>query len=73
MKRRDLERFLLRNGFEQKPGGMTSHRLFIRNGVTIVIPGHGAQDMSKKMSSLITRQLEAAGISREALRKEVPR
>ena len=73
MKRRDLERFLLAHGFSLKPGGMTSHRLFIRNGITVTLTGHGPQDISKKMRGVLIRQLEAAGISRDEIKKEFPR
>ena len=73
MKRRDLERFLLAQGFTLKPGGMTSHKLYIRNGAIVTLTGHGPQDVSKKMRGILIRQLEAAGISREEIKKEFPR
>ena len=65
--RRDLERWLLANGFEEITGKKTSHRQFRGRGVKITLPGHGPQDLTKKHVAMIRRQLEAAGFDRETL------
>jgi predicted RNA binding protein YcfA (HicA-like mRNA interferase family) len=65
--RRDMERWLLANGFEEVHGKKTSHRQFRGRGVKITLPGHGPQDLTKKHVAMIRRQLEAAGFDREGL------
>ena len=65
--RRQMERWLLRNGFALKAGGSTSHRQFQGHGVTVTLPGHGPTDLTKKHVGMIVRQLEAAGFERTAV------
>jgi len=68
--RRELETWLRQQGFEELPGGKTSHRQF-RNeaGVKILVPGHGPQSLTKKHLGLIVRQLTVAGFDRETVRR----
>lgn len=54
----------------EAPGGKTSHRQFHRGTAKITLPGHGGQDLSKKHTGMIVRQLERAGFPREVVRKE---
>ncbi len=65
--RRQMERWLLANGFALKPGRRTSHRQFHGHGVTVTLPGHGPPDLTKKHVGMIVRQLEAAGFERAAV------
>lgn len=69
MTRRALETWLRDQGFEELPGGKTSHRQFRGpGGVKIAVPGHGPQDLTKKHLGIIVRQLVAAGLDRETVR-----
>jgi predicted RNA binding protein YcfA (HicA-like mRNA interferase family) len=70
MTRRDAERWLLDHGFVEAPGGKTSHKHFHRGTVKVTLPGHGPQDLSKKHTGMIVRQLALAGFPREELRSE---
>ncbi len=65
--RRQLERWLLDNGFTLKAGKKTSHRQFHGHGVTVTLPGHGAPDLTKKHVGMILRKLEEAGFARITL------
>jgi predicted RNA binding protein YcfA (HicA-like mRNA interferase family) len=65
--RRQMERWLLDNGFALKVGKKTSHRQFHGHGVTVTLPGHGAPDLTKKHVGMIVRTLEGAGFARTAL------
>ncbi len=59
--RRQMERWLLGNGFTLKAGKKTSHRQFHGHGITVTLPGHGPPDLTKKHVGMIMRRLEAAG------------
>jgi predicted RNA binding protein YcfA (HicA-like mRNA interferase family) len=65
--RREMERWLLDNGFTLNAGMKTSHRQFHGHGVTVTLPGHGAPDLTKKHVGMIVRKLEEAGFERTAL------
>ena len=65
--RRQLERWLVANGFALKPGKKTSHRQYEGHGVTVTVPGHGPTDLTKKHVGMIVRKLEAAGFDRATL------
>lgn len=65
--RRQMERWLLRNGFTLKAGKKTSHRQFQGHGLTVTLPGHGPADLTKKHVGMIVRQLEEAGFERTAV------
>jgi predicted RNA binding protein YcfA (HicA-like mRNA interferase family) len=69
--RRQVERWLLANGFEQRKGGKTSHVQFAGHGVTITLPGHGPLDLTKKHVGMIVRQLERVGFPRERVLGEL--
>ena len=69
--RRQLERWLLRNGFVLKAGGRTSHRQFQGHGVTVTLLGHGPADLTKKHVGMIVRLLERAGFARAVLLAEL--
>jgi predicted RNA binding protein YcfA (HicA-like mRNA interferase family) len=69
--RRQMERWLLRNGFTLKPGKKTSHRQFHGYGVTVTLPGHGPPDLTKKHVGMIVRQLELAGFERTTILGEL--
>jgi predicted RNA binding protein YcfA (HicA-like mRNA interferase family) len=69
--RRRLEAWLLEHGFQRLRGKMSGHLHFERDGVKITVPGHGAQDLSKKHIGLIIRALVSAGFDREQLRREL--
>jgi predicted RNA binding protein YcfA (HicA-like mRNA interferase family) len=71
--RRQMERWLLRNGFVLKAGGRTSHRQFRGHGVTVTLPGHGPPDLTKKHVGMIVRLLEQAGFDRATLLDELKR
>jgi predicted RNA binding protein YcfA (HicA-like mRNA interferase family) len=69
--RKTVESWLLSHGFALRPGGKTSHRQFAGGGVVITLPGHGPQALSRKHVGMIVRQLERAGFSRDAVRREL--
>ena len=71
--RRQMERWLLGNGFVPKAGKKTSHRQFEGHGVTVTLPGHGPPDLTKKHVGMIMRKLEAAGFERTAVLLELKR
>ena len=65
--RRQMERWLLANGFALKAGKRTSHRQFHGHGVTVTLAGHGPPDLTKKHVGMIVRLLEAAGFERTTI------
>ncbi|MBA2448873.1 MAG: type II toxin-antitoxin system HicA family toxin [Chloroflexi bacterium] len=65
--RRQMERWLLDNGFTLKAAKKTSHRQFHGHGVTVTLPGHGAPDLTKKHVGMLMRKLEEAGFARTTL------
>ena len=65
--RRQMERWLLANGFALKAGKRTSHRQFHGHGVTVTLPGHGPPDLTKKHVGMIVRLLEAGGFGRTTI------
>ena len=69
--RREMEAWLLSNGFRKLKGGMTGHVQYEGPGVKITLPGHGPQDLTKKHVALIVRALAAAGFDRERVRREL--
>ena len=69
--RREMETWLLSNGFRKLKGGMTGHVQYEGPGVKITLPGHGPQDLTKKHVALIIRALERAGFDREQIRREL--
>ena len=69
--RREMETWLLGNGFRKLKGGMTGHVQYEGPGVKITLPGHGPQDLTKKHVALILRALTAAGFDRERIRREL--
>lgn len=69
--RREMEAWLLGNGFRKLKGGMTGHVQYEGPGVKITLPGHGPQDLTKKHVALIVRALVAAGFDRERVRREL--
>ncbi len=69
--RRQMERWLLNNGFALKAGKRTSHRQFQGHGTTVTLPGHGAPDLTKKHVGMIVRKLEEAGFERSAVLDEL--
>jgi predicted RNA binding protein YcfA (HicA-like mRNA interferase family) len=73
--RQGLERWLRRNGFVLQPGAASGHRKWTREGsVSVTVPGHGPNDLTKKHVGMVVRTLERAGFSRaeilRALRAE---
>ena len=64
---RQMERWLLANGFALKAGKRTSHRQFHGHGVTVTLPGHGPPDLTKKHVGMIVRLLEAGGFERTTI------
>ena len=69
--RREMETWLLSNGFRRLKGGMTGHVQYEGPGVKITLPGHGPQDLTQKHVALILRALTAAGFDRERVRREL--
>ena len=69
--RREMETWLLSNGFRKFKGGMTGHVQYEGPGVKITLPGHGPQDLTKKHVALILRALTGAGFDRERVRREL--
>jgi predicted RNA binding protein YcfA (HicA-like mRNA interferase family) len=71
--RRQMEAWLLDNGFRRLKGGMSGHVQYEyeSRGVKITLPGHGPQDLTKKHVSLILRSLDGAGFDRERVRREL--
>ena len=69
--RRQMETWLLDNGFRRLKGGMSGHVLYERQGVKVTLPGHGPQDLTKKHVALILRSLDEGGFDREQVRREL--
>ena len=69
--RRQMETWLLDNGFRRLKGGMSGHIQYERQGVKIALPGHGPQDLTKKHVALIIRALIGAGFDRAQIRHEL--
>jgi predicted RNA binding protein YcfA (HicA-like mRNA interferase family) len=67
--RRELERWLLREG-AVKVKRADGHKHFTLRGHHVVVLGHGPQTLSATSVSLVMKQLEQAGYSREKLRRE---
>ena len=63
--RRQMETWLLDNGFRRLKGGMSGHIQYERRGVKITLPGHGPQDLTKKHVAIIIRALNGAGVDGE--------
>ena len=71
MTRRQLEAWLLANGFQRLKGKMSGHVQYERDGLKITVPGHGPQDLTKKHVGLIVRALVAAGFDREQVKRDL--
>ena len=69
--RRQMETWLVDNGFCHLKGGMSGHIQYERRGVKITLPGHGPRDLTKKHVALIIRALSGAGFDREQVRREL--
>ena len=69
--RRQMKRWLIDNGFSFRPGKKTSHLNFRGHGVTVILPGHGPADLTKKHVGMIIRQLEQAGFKKETVLKQL--
>ena len=67
--RRELERWLLREGAVRVKRA-DGHKHFTLRGRHVVVLGHGPQTLSATSVSLVMKQLEQAGYSREQLRRE---
>lgn len=67
VERRDVERWLLANGFTKTAGKKTSHVQFVGHGIRVTLPGHGPQDLTKKHVGMLTRRLRAAGLDPDFL------
>jgi len=67
--RRELESWLLREG-AVKVKRADGHKHFNLRGHHVVVLGHGPQTLSATSLSLVMKQLEQAGYSREKLRRE---
>jgi hypothetical protein len=66
--RRELERWLLREGATRVKRA-DGHKHFTLRGRHVVVLGHGPQTLSATSLSLVMKQLEQAGYSREELRR----
>ena len=69
--RRQMERWLLANGFALKAGTKTSHRQYAGHGVTVTLPGHGPADLTKKHVGMLVRTLERVGFDRNTVLAEL--
>jgi len=67
--RRELESWLLREGAVRVKRA-DGHKHFNLRGHHVVVLGHGPQALSATSLSLVIKQLEQAGYSREKLRRE---
>lgn len=65
---RELVRWLLAHGFEERSGGKTSHRQFsTTDGLKITLPGKRAQNLSDRHRGMIRRALRTAGFSEDEI------
>jgi predicted RNA binding protein YcfA (HicA-like mRNA interferase family) len=67
--RREIERWLLREGATRVKRA-DGHMHFTLRNHHVVLLGHGPQALSATSVSLMIKQLERAGYSREQLRRE---
>jgi predicted RNA binding protein YcfA (HicA-like mRNA interferase family) len=63
--RRDVERWLLANGFEKLAGKASGHLQFFNGNIKVTLPGHGPQDLTKKHAAMLRRQLRTYGLNPE--------
>jgi len=66
--RRELERWLLREGATRVKRA-DGHKHFMLRGHHVVVLGHGPQTLSATSVSLVMKQLEQAGYTRERIRR----
>ena len=57
--RREMEAWLLGNGFRKLKAGMSGHVQYEGPGVKITLPGHGPQDLTKKHVALSVADQES--------------
>ena len=67
--RREIERWLLREGATRVKRA-DGHKHFTLRNHHVVLLGHGPQALSATSVSLMIKQLERAGYTREQLRRE---
>lgn len=65
VKRSELERWLLRNGFEKVNGRSGGHAHFKSPRLTVTVMSHGPKELTKKHTAMIRRSLLEAGYSPE--------
>ncbi len=61
--RRDVERWLLANGFTRAPGKASGHAHFTNGRIKVTLSAHGPQDLTKKTAAMLRRQLQADGLT----------
>ena len=71
MTRRQMETWLLANGFRRLKGKMSGYVQYEGRGIKVTLPGHGPPDLTKKHVALILRSLGGAGFDRERVRREL--
>lgn len=73
--RQQLTRWLLKHGFQKQTGRAGGHEHYTDPaGLTITVPGHGPNDLTKKLVGMILRALEACGYGdKKKLREEIRR
>lgn len=72
LNRHDVAAWLLRNGFEEQNTG-SGHVYFrhAKSGVKIVLPGHGPNDLSRKVAGNVIRSIVSAGFDRAEVRLQL--
>jgi mRNA interferase HicA len=60
VKSRELNRIAIREGWKLLYQDSTSHRVYVKNGKTIVIPYHGAKEVPVGTANKILKQIKGA-------------
>lgn len=72
IERGPLVRWLVRNGFQQKPAKATGHAHYESpSGHKVTIVAHGPKDLTKKHLGSLKRTLRAAGFDAEKAIEEI--
>ena len=71
VKRRQLIRWLERNGFAREPRVASGHGQWKRANLKVTVVMHGSSDISQKDVSILIRALERAGFDRAKVQQEL--
>lgn len=71
VERKQLVKWLLKNGFAELPRKATGHRHFEQRGVKVTVVDHGSPSVEPKHISLLARQLAPLGFDPKKVKKDL--